>query len=98
MFEVTRQTAMSLASDVATKFPPSLQQLSGRKAVEMFKATAEHLELKARTLQQEQQMGLIRRVIFARTLQKELSRLGYEGALVKKFMTHALTALTFARH
>lgn len=97
MFSVTRQLALSLAGEIATWFPPSLQQLSGRKAIEMFKRTADQLQLKVKAIQEEHRMGLVRRIVFARTLQKELGRLGYQGALVRQLMTHALTALTFAR-
>lgn len=95
MFRATRQLAISLAGDIAAGFPPSLQQLSGRKALEMFKRTTDQLQVKVKTVQQEQRMGLIRRVVFARTLQNELTRLGYEGALVRQIMSQVLTALTF---
>jgi len=93
MFNKTRQVATDLAIQVATDFPPSLQGLSGRKAVDMFQRTLIQLRLRAQAIQKEERMGLIRRIIFARALQKEFVSLGYKGPLVRHLMSEALTAL-----
>ncbi|MCX7175587.1 MAG: hypothetical protein NT159_17000 [Proteobacteria bacterium] len=98
MFAKTRQTATDLARQVATDFPPTLQGLSGRKALDMFQRTASQLRLRAQEIQNVEKMGLIRRIVFARTLQKELVSVGYEGALVKRLMSEALTAIAVGNY
>ena len=98
MFAKTRRTAIELARQVANDFPPTLQGLSGRKAVEMFQRTAGQLRQRAQAIQKAENMGLIRRIVFARTLQKEFVSIGYDGALVKRLMSEALTALTVGNY
>ena len=95
MFAKTRRTAMELAKQVAIDFPPSLQGLSGRKAADMFQRTTSQLRQRVLAIQKEESMGLFRRIIFARSLQKEFVTIGYQGALVRQLMSEALTALTF---
>jgi len=96
MFAKTRRTAIELARQVAIDFPPTLQGLSGRKAVDMFQRTAGQLRQRAEAIQKVENMGLIRRIVFARTLQQEFVSIGYDGALVKRLMSEALTALAFS--
>lgn len=95
MFAKTRQTAFELARQVATDFPPSLQGLSGRKALDIFQRTAVQLRQRAQVIQKAEGMGVFRRIVFARALQKEFVLLGYQGALVRQLMSEALAALTF---
>ncbi len=94
MFAKTRQAAITLAQQVATDFPPSLQGLSGRKAVDMFQRASAQLRQRAQALQKEERMGLVRRIVFAHTLQKEFVRVGYQGALIRNLMSEMLMALT----
>lgn len=94
MFAKTRQAAKDLAQQVTTDFPPSLQELSGRKAVDMFHRASGELRRRAQALQKEERMGLLRRIVFARAFQKELVRLGYHGVLVRNLMSETLMALT----
>ena len=95
MFAKTRQSAVLLARQVATDFPPSLQGLSGRKALDMFQRSAASLRQRAQAIQKVESMGMVRRIVFARSLQKEFVALGYQGALVRQLMSEALAALTF---
>jgi len=95
MFAKTRKTAADLATQVATDFPPSLQNLTGRKALEMYQRTATKLRRDVLANQKSERLGLIRRIVFARTLQRELVSLGYHGAIVKQLISEVLTALTF---
>lgn len=94
MFAKTRQAAKELAQQVTTDFPPSLQELSGRKAIDMFQRASAQLRQRAQALQKEERMGLVRRIVFARSLQKELVRLGYHGTLIRNLMSETLMALT----
>ncbi len=94
MFAKTRQAAKALAQQVTTDFPPSLQELSGRKAVDLFQRASAQLRQRAQALQKEERMGLVRRIVFARALQKELVSRGYHGTLVRSLMSETLMALT----
>ncbi len=95
MFASTRESAKTLAKQISTKFPPALQQMAGKKTQDMFSRAVVELQVGVQQLQATEKMGLIRRVVFARSLQNELLRVGYEGILVRQLMAQVISSLTF---
>ncbi len=96
MFAHTRQLAKDLAQQVAEDYPASLQTLTGRKSLDMLARASDKMQERVRELQRRERLGIVGRIVFSRTLQLELVRQGYEQALVRQWMMHVLSALSFA--
>lgn len=96
MFEKARNAAADLASCFATDFPSSLQDMTGRKAQDMYQRALGGLKNRAGELQRESRFGIIARIILARRFQAALRTGGYSGAILRQATSELASALTFA--
>lgn len=90
------EAARTLAGEFETSFPASMEQMRGRKAIEMRDRAIIKLLDDAITLQRSRKMGIVRKTIFARVFQAELAKAGYSNEIIRPLMAELLSKVTFA--
>jgi hypothetical protein len=97
MFAKAREAAADLVGKFAAEFPPTLQQLSGRKAQDMYVRALGALKTQASEAQIRHRFGIIARIVLARTFQAALKSQGYSGAILRQATSELASAITFAK-
>lgn len=90
------EAASKLAQEFASGFPASMEKMQGRKAVDIRDRAIIKLLDEAIALQRTQKMGILRKIVFARTFQAELVKAGYTNEIIRPLMSELLSKVTFA--
>lgn len=90
------EAAVNLAHAFETSFPASMEQMKGRKALEMRDRAIIKLLDDAIALQRTRKMGILRKIIFARVFQASLVKAGYSNEIIRPLMSELLSKVTFA--
>jgi hypothetical protein len=90
------EAARTLAREFSSSFPASMEQMKGRKAVELRDRAIIKLLDDAIALQRARKMGILRKIIFARVFQSELAKAGYSNEIVRPLISELLSKVTFA--
>jgi hypothetical protein len=88
--------ARTLARRFANAFPSALEGSTSRKSNEIRTRAMEELLASVTAFQKERRIGLLKRIIFARSFQDELKEERYSGSLIRQITGDVLSRITFA--
>ncbi|MDP2751085.1 MAG: hypothetical protein Q8O31_00540 [Rhodocyclaceae bacterium] len=90
------EAAKKLAQEMSKGYPASMEDLPGKKPAELRHRALVQLLTEGVLFQQAQQMGLLRKIFFARAFQKEMGQLGYSPTLTRQILSELLAKISFA--
>ncbi len=96
----TAEFARSLARQFATAFPPALALSAGSaetSATDRQRDKAlQRLLLDAAAYQAKEKIGVLRKILFARSFQQEMRTLGFPGSEIRSVTSELLARLAFS--
>jgi hypothetical protein len=94
----TTEFARALARQFAMAFPPALALgTTSADAADRQRAKAlQRLLLDAAAYQTREKIGVIRKVLFARSFQQEMRTLGFPGSEIRSITSELLSRLAFS--
>ena len=97
MFTVTTQKAYEIVQQFASEVPPALLETKNRKLGDKLERAQLKFSERIATYQSEERMWVIRRIVFANALQRELQKLGYQPQILRPLMEHGLIAMAYQK-
>lgn len=90
----TVATAQRLVDVLSTQYSPAQHLVAGKRAATLRQRGVDALLRETAAVREEFRPGLVRRLLLARALQRQLLDAGYDGSFVRSLMAAVMVELT----
>lgn len=96
LFQKAQQVAQQLTDTLTRNFPSTLEPMTGRKTLDIRNKAIQQLLEQAIALQRTEKLGILSRIVFARSFQNHLKAAGYSSAFIRQTTAEVIAKITFA--
>ena len=95
MFTNTKQQATDFAKQFEIELPVRRIESDIKRDAASTEALKKKVRQRVSAFQKTARLGIVRRIIFSRILQRELRALGYDAEILRLIMVEVMVALSF---